>query len=82
MRVLFYKQVCYTHMCVNTVRTLPSNNSITPCVRYAVASRKNPYSLVKGMISFFDQGGGGRGRGVEGCCLKWCSPSVRFLLVF
>jgi hypothetical protein len=29
---------------------------ITPRVHYAVASRKNNYSLVKGMISF-DQGG-------------------------
>jgi hypothetical protein len=31
-------------------------------VRYAVASRKNTDSLVKGMI-LFDQGGGGRGGG-------------------
>jgi hypothetical protein len=25
MRVLFYKRVCHTHTCVNTVRTLPLN---------------------------------------------------------
>ena len=35
---------------------------IAPHVRYAVASRKNTDSLVKGMI-LFDQGGGGRGGG-------------------
>ena len=28
MRVLFYKRVCYTHMCVNTERTLPSNRFV------------------------------------------------------
>ena len=35
---------------------------IAPHVRYAVASRKNTDSLVKGMI-MVDQGGGGRGGG-------------------
>ena len=29
MRVLFYKRVCHTHTCVNTVRTLPLNISVT-----------------------------------------------------
>ena len=28
MRVLFYKRVCHTHTCVNTVRTLPLNNLV------------------------------------------------------
>jgi hypothetical protein len=30
MRVLFYKRVCHTHMCVNTVRTLSSNTPLKP----------------------------------------------------
>ena len=28
MRVLFYKRVCHTHTCVNTVRTLPLNSHV------------------------------------------------------
>ncbi len=28
MRVLFYKRVCHTHTCVNTVRTLPLNTTL------------------------------------------------------
>ena len=28
MRVLFYKRVCHTHTCVNTVRTLPLNKLV------------------------------------------------------
>jgi hypothetical protein len=49
-------------------------------MRYAVALRKNTYSLVKDMISF-DQAGGERGV-EEGCCIQWRSPSVRGPLVF
>ena len=30
MRVLFYKRVCHTHTCVNTVRTLPLNTPLKP----------------------------------------------------
>jgi hypothetical protein len=42
MRVLFYKWVCHTHMCVNTVPTLPSNKPIST------------RSATKRMVKFLD----------------------------
>ncbi len=45
MGVLFYKRVCHTHTCVNTVRTLPLN--ILVLLKELQGSpRKSPKTLV------------------------------------